>query len=33
MAKAAKTAVAAALVTASNSCVEGICVVNAAAGR
>jgi hypothetical protein len=32
-ATAATTAVAAAMATASDSCVEGICVVNAAAGR
>ncbi len=33
MATAAMTAVATALATASDSCVEGICVVDAAAGR
>ena len=31
-AMAATTAVAAVMATASNSCVEGICVINAAAG-
>jgi hypothetical protein len=33
MATAATTAVAAAMATASDSCVEGICIVDAAAGR
>ena len=33
MAMAATTAVATTMATASYSCVEGICVVNAAAGR